>query len=401
MSGSVQNPAAGDGPFFSLIIPYRQRLANIELVFESLAEQTLGRECFEVVLGVMEYCEDYVALCKRFTDRLDLVSVLTGHDWQVSRARNLALRQASGQVAVLLDADMLLPSNFLENLRDRHFSGDRNACVIGQMIDYDNNTQDVTTVSVRPFAEYRQKLRELQSQDEVRADARIHVPHVIPWAFAWTALLALPMQTVRRHDLWFDLTFHGYGAEDLEWAYRVAATGTPIGMAADVYGIHLPHVRNIAANQGTEERNYRRFLDLHPDLDVELAGAFGDFAANEMQPEYRGRIAQAVGDTPHGAGLAVLQGRTGHELWLVVGAVTDADGTVLDETATGLFDTDQDVRVLPIAGLAMPWEDGAVQECRVLPAALRLGGRFTQRVLSEAERVARKVTLPHPGENSV
>jgi len=388
------------GPVFSLIIPYKQRLANIELVFDALAQQTLDREDYEVVLGVMEYCEDYVSLCKRYTDRLDLVSVLTGRDWQVSRARNLALRQARGRIAVLLDADMLLPSDFLENLRDRHFHDDRNVCVVGQMIDYDNNTQDVSVVDVRPFGEYRQELERLQARGEVREDARLAVPHVIPWAFAWTALLALPLRTVHRHDLWFDLTFHGYGAEDLEWAYRIAASGTPIEMAADVYGIHLPHVRNVAANQGTEARNYRRFLDLHPDYDVELAGAYGDFAANEMQPEYRASIADVVARTPRGAGLAVLHGRMGSGIGIVVGAVTDPDGQVIDPQVTELFDPGEEVRVLPIAGVALPWDDGSIHECRVLPAATGLG-RYTRSVLDEAERVARKVIVPDLGEKSV
>jgi hypothetical protein len=37
--------------WFSIVIPYRQRLANLRRAFESLAEQTFDQRRFEVVVG--------------------------------------------------------------------------------------------------------------------------------------------------------------------------------------------------------------------------------------------------------------------------------------------------------------------------------------------------------------
>ena len=88
---------------FSIVIPYKQRLDNIRLCFESLAEQTLDSSQFEVLVGAMEYSPEYVALCREFTGRLTIVSVLSDAPWQITHARNLAMRQASGQVMVQLD----------------------------------------------------------------------------------------------------------------------------------------------------------------------------------------------------------------------------------------------------------------------------------------------------------
>ncbi|EPJ38525.1 hypothetical protein STAFG_4391 [Streptomyces afghaniensis 772] len=189
------------GPKFSIVIPYKQRLDNIRLCFESLAEQSLEKGEFEVLVGVMEYSPEYVALCQEFTDRLTVVSVLSGDEWQITRARNMAMRQASGQVMVQLDADMALPPRFLENLYRKHFAYGQNVCVIGQMIGYDNNNSDVDDVDVRPFGHYREKLAELDAADEVRMDMRLQVDHVVPWAFAWTALIALPTALVVENDL--------------------------------------------------------------------------------------------------------------------------------------------------------------------------------------------------------
>ena len=76
----------------SLSIPYKQRLNNIALVFESLANQTMKRDDFEVIVGAMEYCEKFVSLCKKYTDRINIVSVLSPDEFSIPHARNLAMR---------------------------------------------------------------------------------------------------------------------------------------------------------------------------------------------------------------------------------------------------------------------------------------------------------------------
>jgi hypothetical protein len=247
------------------------------------------------------------------------------------------------------------------------------------MIDYDNNATDVAEVEVRPWEHYRKLLGDLQAEADagrpVRSDPRLRVPHVIPWAYAWTALVAVPRALVEEHDLFFDPEFHGYGVEDLEWAYRIARTGTPVVMAPEVFGIHLPHPRNVAANKETETRNYRYFVRKWPEPDTELAAAFGDFEANGLAREFRAALAAAAGP---GRSLAVV--RDGGRLW--VGAVADAAGAV---TGGGF---PASAEVLPLAGLALPFDDGSLAEVHVLPAVARLTDRYRDAVLAEARRVS-------------
>ncbi|MET9833435.1 glycosyltransferase [Streptomyces sp. NPDC006385] len=383
-------------PKFSIVIPYKQRLDNIRLCFESLAEQTLDSGEFEVLVGAMEYSPEYVALCREFTGRLTIVSVLSAEDWQITKARNLAMRQASGQVMVQLDADMALPPRFLENLYARHFAYGQNVCVIGQMIGYDNNNSDVDSVEAKPFAHYRQKLAELDAADEVLLDMRMQVDHVIPWAFAWTALIALPTALVREHALYFDEDFRGYGVEDLEWAHRISATGTPLVMGRDVYGIHLPHTRSVSGNRETERLNYRRFVRKWPGADVELAAAFGDFEANGHAMEFRRELATVTADasgTGDRAPAVVLGAQDGQSV-LVVGAVVDAGQT---EPPAGLgirFDAHPRPEVLPLAGLALPFPDRSIDVCHVLPPVTRFSPQYRKAVLGEAERVAKTLVEP-------
>lgn len=194
----------------------------------------------------------------------------------------MAMRMSSGQIIVLLDADMVLPDDFLVRLWNEHYSKGNNQCVVGQMIDYSNNDADVTVVDDLPYSHYKEQLERLEAEGHGESDPRLQFDHVIPWAYAWTALIALPRENVERYELTFDLNFWGYGVEDLEWAHRISAAGIPIVMSHGAFGIHLPHNRSLAANKQTEAINYRYFLEKWPSIEVELAACFGDFEANQL-----------------------------------------------------------------------------------------------------------------------
>ena len=373
-------------PKFSIIIPYKQRLHNVRLAFEALAQQSLPRGEFEVVVGAMEHSPDFTVVCQEFSDPLDIVAVGCSYQWQVGRARNLALRMARGSVVVLLDVDMVVPRRFLENLWDQHFAEGQRQCVVGQMIDYDNNGTDVVSVESRPYSYYADLLARLEEDGPGPVDARLRTKHVIPWAFAWTALVALPRAAIVQHDLVFDLKFHGYGVEDLEWAYRVSLAGIPIVMSEGVFGIHLPHQRNVAANRQTEEANYRYFLGKWPSVEVELATVFGDFQANEELPVFRRELADVLEHTSSGP--AVVRGILDGVDTLVVGGSLGHAGEVA--LPAGMTFDESDVTVFPLAGLALPLESGSVQRCLLLPAVGNFSTKYREAILAEAGRVARE-----------
>ncbi|MER7165443.1 glycosyltransferase [Micromonospora sp. NPDC000207] len=382
---------------FSIVIPYKQRLATLRLVFASLAEQTLGRDEFEVVVGAMEYSPEYVTLCREFEDRIDVVSVLTGEEWNVSRARNLAIRHASGQVLLLLDADMALPANGLRHLYDRHFAHGQNICVTGQAIGYhDVVDSDVADAQVLSWDTYRDRMARVETSGDVRGDVRWtpeYAPAIarFPWAFVGTGLVALPLDVVRRHDLLLDEGFRGWGPEDQEWAFRVSRTGTPIVQADAFFAVHLPHPRDVAANGATAWPNNRYYLAKWPRLDLELALAFGWLEADRCYPEVERELAGAAGP---GRSLAVVRGDVDGRDVLVVGARVETGSGTPEPEVAALFDTVRPVQTYPLAGFGLPYPDDDVEECRLLPAIDGLGQRYREAIHREAERVARKVAAP-------
>ncbi len=384
---AATNWAAATAVKVTVAIPYKRRLDNVVMALEGLANQTMDAAEFEVVVGAMEYSEEYIAACRRFTDRVNVVSVVSGRDFSIPRARNLAMRQASGEIVVQMDADTLLPPTALENLYERHFAYGQRVCVVGQVVGYDNNDQSVEAVAALQFADHMAALERLGASLDRPEDPRFQAEHVLPWAFAWTGLIALPLAEVRAHDLYFDESFHGWGVDDLEWGYRIAAAGIPIVLRRDAYALHLPHLRDADANRVTEKLNYRRFLRKWPRPDVELSHAFGDVAANSLYQDFVKELRDVKRAGPFGVVRGVAEGRD----VLLVGVKLDERFQVADRAALAFFDPASALEVLPLIGLALPYEDAEVEQCRVLPVLDGFSRRYRDAIDAETHRVARKV----------
>ena len=373
----------------SLAIPYKQRLDNIRILFEGLTNQTMDSSEFEVIVGAMDYSEEYISLCREYIDRLNITSVMSSRDFEVSRARNLAMRQASGEVIVHLDADTLLAPDALNNLYDHHFSYGQNVCIVGQVLGYGNNRDgDVKAVDALSYSHYKTVLDELWSGVGNPRDPRFQATHVLPWAFAWTGLIALPAAAVRTHNLFFDEDFRGWGVEDLEWGYRICVSGIPIILREDVYALHLPHLRDTEGNFSKGRRNWRRFIRKWPRIDIELASAFGDVDANSLFPEYQRELTAIIAGA--GCAFGVINGVIAGNRVLVLGAGLDAAQRVTDSTLLASFDDPAGVEVLPLVGLSVPYEDASFDEVRVLPPVKRLSAKYWDAVRAEIQRVSKK-----------
>ncbi|MEU8352690.1 glycosyltransferase [Streptomyces sp. NPDC048845] len=359
----------------------------------------MDRSEFEVVIGALEYSPEFAAVCEEYADRLDIVAVMSGVEWNVCRARNLALRNANGQVIVVLDADMVVPPTFLRNLYDRYYRHGQNICVVGQMIGYEDVFRsEIESVETRPYSHYRKALAQLESQDQVLMDNRWTPEYAsafarFPWVQACTALVAVPAQTVREHDLTFDEGFRGWGPEDQEWARRISRSGTPIVLGEQVYGLHLPHVRSMTTQNHTETLNWRYYLSKWPELDVEVSLAYEQLEADRLFPEIERELAELVAGAG-GLRPGVVRGQMGGRSVLTVGALVDeATRTPAPEIIAG-YDTGAVLEVLPLVGLALPYEDDSVDECRVLAPVAGLSEQFRDTAVREAERVSRKLVLP-------
>ena len=373
----------------SVCIPYKQRLENLKIVFEALVDQTMPSSEFEVIIGAMEYSKEFLELCLNFSNKINITSVVTGRDFSIPSARNLAMRQATGNIIVQMDADSLLTKTSLDNLYNRHFAFTQQICVVGQVVGYGNNNDgSVTTVDHLEYKHYKKHLDELENFVGIPRDPRFQVPHIVPWAFGWTGFIALPLTLIKKYNLFFDEDFHGWGVDDLEWSYRICNAGIPIVLCEDIRAIHLPHVRDQQINQQSEKKNYKYFLKKWPCIDVELAHSFGDVKANELFIHFSQELKRITNsDNIH---LAVVSSKSNNKNILIVG-VEIKDGEIIDRNIITMFDNSSQIEVLHLIGMALPYEGKEFIECHVLSPILKFSTLYREKIDLELLRVAQKI----------
>jgi hypothetical protein len=291
------------------------------------------------------------------------------------------MRSARGDVVVQMDADTLLDSEALASLL-RYFAFGQRTCVVGQVVGYGNNHDgDVTRTEESPFEEYVGELARMRKAEDWPADMRFQTAHHVPWMFAWTGLIALRRADVVSEDLYFDESFRGWGVDDLEWGYRVCRSRLPIELRPDVFALHLPHVRNVAANERTEAANYERFLRKWPHRDVELARFVGDVEANRIWPEYQAMLCEVGGEA--GFGVVVEDRAEGLCLW--IGAPKARRDLTRRSQA-----------YLDLTGMFLPFDDDSAVSCIVDPRVENLPADYRDAIVREARRVSRAVEAPRP-----
>src|SRR4051812_13217053 len=108
----------GVGSAFAVVIPAKNEAEYIGRCLQSLVEVDYPREGFEVVVVDNGSADDTVGTALGFRDRLNL-TVLTVLGARISGLRNAGAGRSTGRVLVFLDADCLVPKDWLRQIEAR------------------------------------------------------------------------------------------------------------------------------------------------------------------------------------------------------------------------------------------------------------------------------------------
>lgn len=236
----------------SVVIPTYNRLETLRHVIPSLLTQSMPHDAYEILVcdsqsddGTAEYLASVSAGNAH-------VRHLPGAYSGRAMARNAGITQASGEVVLFNDADIIADSALLET-HMRHHRSDRHVAVVGW------------EVQVRSLEDYAYK------RDHAHARGHLHPRSrkKLRWLYFLTG-----NASVRRSDLLtvggFDESFTGYGHEDLELGYRLQRAGLPILYEPDAINYHwqdVPHEGQVEKMK-LAGRSTVRFYRKHPDLAV-------------------------------------------------------------------------------------------------------------------------------------
>lgn len=101
-------------PFFSIIVPVYNRPQEVDELLGSLCTQTVTD--FEVIIvedGSSVPCK---AVCQRYTDRLN-IRYFAKPNSGPGLSRNYGAERAQGTYLLILDSDVILPADYLNNIR--------------------------------------------------------------------------------------------------------------------------------------------------------------------------------------------------------------------------------------------------------------------------------------------
>ena len=238
----------------SVVIPTYDEPERLEAALKSLSQQDYPREATQIIV-----VDD--ASPRLDAERLhaaiapsQLQLLRNEQNQGRARARNAALRVASGDLVVFLDSDMTVGANFLRAHAERH-QNHAEAVFVGNI----RFAREIPTTSLTRYL-------------EGRGVHRVDEDKPIPFNCFVTG-----NSSVRRSSLlrvgFFDEDLTAYGGEDLELGYRLHLAGISLYYAPEALS-HHHHLRSLEPlcrlMQTYGRKSIPILLQKHPELDAKL-----------------------------------------------------------------------------------------------------------------------------------
>jgi hypothetical protein len=267
----------------SVIIPARNRSAILPDTLRALARQSFPPELLEVVVIDDGSTDDTAAVIQQqnYPFRLVYERLEPQAEFCPARPRNHGLRVATGDIVLLLDADIVACPDLVAQHLAVHAAAGCPQGVIGYSFGYTAHPEDRTPEVLCPPPPDRilEELPDLIARDPdhwqdgrepIYSASHDLADHPAPWQCFWTHNVSLPRHLALAIG-GFDEEFVGWGVEDLEFAYRLCRQGVRLVLARGACGVHYPHpLGEIEQRRMELERNRRRLIAKHPGPQLEL-----------------------------------------------------------------------------------------------------------------------------------
>ena len=282
----------------SIVVPFYNAAHSLMAVLKGLEVQTLASEEFEIVLvndGSDDLSTDRVDRWMMSAPKsLNVVLVhwprssrrmMSDDQFRAGRARNLGVKYSRGEILLFLDADILLPPNYLEMLLGWHEDWDliqprryqlkpqANADrILWSEVNFEKDTYT-------PRGAYWERFQECTIWDKEEAS----------WRYVSSFALSIKKQLFKELG-WFRKTYIFYGLEDTDLGFQAWLKGVEKFLAPTrVYHIQPPRERSeYSQSQALKQWILRRSVKIfyHNYLHPEIAHVFAKYLENKWwRPE--------------------------------------------------------------------------------------------------------------------
>jgi succinoglycan biosynthesis protein ExoA len=213
-------------PTVSVIVPVRNEGRSIERTLRSLLTQDFPRDRYEVIVADGVSTDETVPIVRRLQGEFPNLKLVFNSRRFSSAGRNIAIRHATKDVAVIVDGHCHIPDrNYLKNLSIAFEASGADSLGRPQPLDIDNSTPFQRAVS----AARGSRLGHNPGSDIYSKQAKFVAPQSTAIAY---------MRTVFHGVGLFDETFDA--CEDVEFNERVHAAGLTCYFTPDVKIVYEP-----------------------------------------------------------------------------------------------------------------------------------------------------------------
>ncbi len=398
--------ARGGLPKASVIIPTYNNSCLLRDTLRSLTRQRMDPGDFELIVADDGSSDDTRAVAESFSAKYHYQEDL---GFRAGTARNAGARLALAPVLVFLDTGMVAGPDYVARHLAAHESGPPRV-VSGYNYGFNPDA------TVPGLAEALKRLPPEGVVEQYHGDPAFNdIRHgllsdydfdlgnlTVPWVYLFSGNISITAEGYWKAG-GFDERFTGWGAEDMEFAYRLYRHGLGFGMEREAWTIETPVERDMEARMGEFLHNMAVFLDKHPEPCVEIGWAacdryepldwelyYRDFLAwleRSRDLDVSGEIDTAMRRVPAGDKVAIM-GCGGR----VPESVSGAENVVLMDFDAGLLDRVPGPHVKQHAiGLRTPFADRSADTVIITSRLSGLRDRWNDSLLAEAHRIGRSV----------
>lgn len=250
---------------------------NINVCIDSVLEQM--EEDDEIIVVDDHSDSDTIALLNIYCQNRQIVLLSSDKPANRSYNRNLGASRAKNEILVFLDGDMVLGNKGLTALRQAHLTRAEEAFV-GQKhaINYDELQLNLYA----NLPNYVDMLRSYEGREQLEQNPlfcdrrKNHFADEeykkYTWAYYYTGLCSIS-KSVFDEIGGFDEKFSSWGSEDVDLGFRISRKYA-IGFINDLHGFHIPHIRDVIANEKSNVQNIKYMLYKYKTWEFEILDNF-------------------------------------------------------------------------------------------------------------------------------
>ncbi|MCR8843248.1 glycosyltransferase [Paenibacillus sp. SC116] len=254
----------------SVIIPTYNRINNLKRSLDSLVEQQLPKEEFEVLICDDGSSEDTLGLVKQYNNVLNIKYFFQeDKGFRAAAARNLGISNAEGNICIFIDNGIILHKDAIQEHIKAHQESSKASAVLGYVYGYDmatSNHEEIRGVveqnSIDGAIDTLRNMKILDIREKIYVEFGDDLETwPAPFVVFWTCNVSVPQKTLLEIGM-FDESYITWGGEDIDLGLALLQHGVSIKLARSSMSIHFPHEKEhdweIDEDKGMFELNQKK-----------------------------------------------------------------------------------------------------------------------------------------------